>query len=77
MKQKKMMVLPVLAVWAVLVCGAWFLPDGDISEAERRPLAQRPALTAEALRIEEKLLLVSYIEIRARFIQQYKRSFLS
>ena len=49
MKQKKMMVLPVLAVWAALVCGAWFLPDGDISEAERRPLAQRPALTAEAL----------------------------
>ena len=39
----------VVLLWAVLVAGAWFMPSKDISEAERRPLEQAPALTADAL----------------------------
>ena len=39
----------VVLLWAVLVAGAWFAPSKDISEAERRPLEQAPALTLDAL----------------------------
>ena len=39
----------VVLLWAVLVAGAWFAPSKDISEAERRPLEQVPALSLDAL----------------------------
>lgn len=39
----------VVLLWAALTLGAWFLPDRDISSAERRPLAQRPEITAESI----------------------------
>lgn len=37
------------AVWAGLALFAWFLPAKETSDAERRPLAQMPELTAESL----------------------------
>ena len=35
------------ALWVVLVLGAWFGPMHDISDSERRKLAQLPEITAE------------------------------
>lgn len=35
------------ALWLVLVLGAWFGPTHDISESERRKLAQMPEITVE------------------------------
>lgn len=39
----------LVAVWIVLTGFAWFAPAKDVSEAERRPLAQFPTLNAETL----------------------------
>ena len=39
----------VVCLWAVLTAGAWFVPAKDISEAERRPLAQMPEVSADSL----------------------------
>ena len=39
----------LVTVWAVLTCLAWFSPAKATSEAERRPLAQFPTLSAESL----------------------------
>ncbi len=39
----------VVAVWLGLAAWAWIKPAGDISEAERRPLAQFPELSAETV----------------------------
>jgi len=39
----------VILLWAVLTAAGWFLPDAELSEAERRPLAQMPELTAQSL----------------------------
>ena len=39
----------VAAVWLFLVGFGWFKPAGDISEAERRPLAQFPELSVETV----------------------------
>ena len=39
----------VVLLWAVLTASAWFAPVKDISEAERRPLAQAPELSADTL----------------------------
>ena len=46
---KKHTAVPVLALWAVLAAFAWFSPAREISEAERRPLSQRPEITVDAL----------------------------
>ena len=46
---KKMNLLPVALLWAVLVIAAWSFPVKDISEAERRPLAQAPEITLESI----------------------------
>ena len=35
----------ILAVWACLTGLAWFLPTRDVSDAERRPLAQLPEIS--------------------------------
>ena len=37
------------AVWAALILFAWFKPDGDFSDAERRPLEQMPELSLSTL----------------------------
>lgn len=39
----------LVALWAALAGFLWFSPAKDISEAERRPLAQAPTLTVENL----------------------------
>lgn len=39
----------LVAVWAALTAFAWFKPATEISDAERRPLAQFPELNAETL----------------------------
>ena len=39
----------VMLLWAALVLFAWFGPRKEISDAERRPLAQMPELKSEAL----------------------------
>lgn len=42
---KKYQTIFVLALWGALALWAWFIPSRQISEAERRPLAQRPAFS--------------------------------
>ena len=42
---KKINLLPVALLWAALVIAAWILPAQELSEAERRPLAQFPQIT--------------------------------
>lgn len=39
----------LLILWAALTLGAWFGPTKDISDAERRKLAQMPKLTWDSL----------------------------
>lgn len=39
----------LLALWAVLAAFAWLRPSQEISESERRPLAQFPELSADTL----------------------------
>ena len=39
----------LVILWALLAVSAWFLPDRDLSESERRPLTQVPELTAQSL----------------------------
>ena len=39
----------LVALWAALTFGAWFGPAKDISESERRPLAQMPEIKAETI----------------------------
>lgn len=46
---KKITAMIVLAVWAILTAFAWFLPSREMSDAERRPLAQFPGVNAEAV----------------------------
>lgn len=46
---KKITVMIVLAVWAVLTAFAWFSPAQELSEAERRPLAQLPQISLESI----------------------------
>ena len=52
MKAKNIRIIGAAAVaglWLALVLWAWFRPSDEISTAERRPLEQFPALTAEAV----------------------------
>ena len=39
----------LVAIWVLLTAGAWFGPRQDISEAERRPLEQLPAISGQTL----------------------------
>ncbi len=39
----------LIALWAGLALFAWFSPDKELSQAERRPLQQMPELSANAL----------------------------
>ena len=51
MDKKKLSAGAVLTalIWAVLTVLMWFGPSRDISETERRPLAQMPVVSAKAL----------------------------
>ena len=42
---KKYQTIFVLTLWGALALWAWFIPSKQISEAERRPLAQKPAFS--------------------------------
>ena len=42
---KKYQTIFVLTLWGALALWAWFMPSKQISEAERRPLAQKPAFS--------------------------------
>ena len=42
---KKYQTIFVLTLWGALALWVWFIPSKQISEAERRPLAQRPAFS--------------------------------
>lgn len=46
---RKYLAMFLLCLWATLTAFAWFAPEKASSDAERRPLAQRPALEAEAV----------------------------
>ena len=37
------------ALWLALILGAWFGPTHDISDSERRKLAQMPEITLDAI----------------------------
>lgn len=39
----------VALLWAALTAAAWFAPTKEISESERRPLAQAPEITSDTL----------------------------
>ena len=49
MKQKTISIAVVAAVWALLTGFAWFSPAKERSDAERRPLAQWPEVSAETI----------------------------
>ena len=42
-------VIAIASIWALLVAFSWFGPRQETSEAERRPLAQLPEISAETL----------------------------
>ena len=42
---KKYQTIFTLTLWGALALWAWFIPSEQISEAERRPLAQKPAFS--------------------------------
>ena len=42
-------VIAIVALWALLTALSWFGPKQEISEAERRPLAQLPEITTDTL----------------------------
>ena len=46
---KKQHAIVMLLLWAVLTAFAWFSPAKAISDSERRPLAQFPALQLESI----------------------------
>ena len=46
---KKQHVCVLLLLWAVLTAFAWFSPAKELSDSERRPLAQKPSVTVDTL----------------------------
>ena len=46
---KKYQTILLLTLWAALTLAVWFHPPKDISQAERRPLAQMPEFSLSAL----------------------------
>ncbi len=46
---KKICTILLVALWAALAAFSWFGPSKAVSEAERRPLAQMPAISADAI----------------------------
>ena len=48
-KIRSLGVVTIVTIWAALAVFSWFGPRQEASEAERRPLAQMPDITAENL----------------------------
>ena len=46
---KKYQTVFLLALWAVLTLCVWLVPAKEMSQAERRPLAQMPEFSLESL----------------------------
>ena len=46
---KKQNAIVLLILWGVLAVGAWLLPARELSESERRPLAQFPEVSAQSV----------------------------
>ena len=46
---KKITAILILTLWAAMTALAWFSPAKEMSDAERRPLAQFPEISAEAI----------------------------
>ena len=46
---KKQHVLVLILLWTVLSAFAWFSPAEAVSDSERRPLAQMPAVTLDSI----------------------------
>ena len=49
MKMRKLSAIVVILLWAGLTMFAWFGPRQELSESERRPLAQMPEITGKNL----------------------------
>ena len=49
MKMRKLSAIVVMILWAGLTMFAWFGPRQELSESERRPLAQMPEITGKNL----------------------------
>lgn len=49
LNQKKASAMILGVVWVMLACAAWFGPAKEMSDAERRPLAQIPGITLETV----------------------------
>ena len=49
MKIKKFCAILLLAIWLFLTAFAWLRPADAMSDSERRPLAQKPQLSADSL----------------------------
>lgn len=63
---KKQQTIFVLALWGALALWAWFIPSRKISEAERRPLAQKPAFS-EKFQTEFESYSLDQFPLRDRF----------
>ncbi len=50
MKMRKFTLILTAALWACLTGFAWFGPQQELSDSERRPLAQMPEITLDAVR---------------------------
>lgn len=70
---KKYQTMFVLALWGALALWAWFIPSKQISEAERRPLAQKPAFSEkfqtefEAYSLDQFPLRQSFRRLKSLF----------
>ena len=49
MKMRKFCTIMLLALWAVLTAFAWLSPSREASDSERRPLAQMPQISVDAV----------------------------
>ena len=47
--KKKISLLILLVIWGSLTAAAWFGPKGELSESERRPLAQFPQISGKTI----------------------------
>ena len=63
---KKYQTILVLTLWGALALWAWFIPSKKLSEAERRPLAQKPAFS-EKFQTEFESYSLDQFPLRDRF----------
>ena len=63
---KKNQTILTLTLWGALALWAWFIPSKQISEAERRPLAQKPAFS-EKFQTEFERYSLDQFPLREKF----------